>query len=317
MASLIAVEPNLDSTCYREEYDSAIEAEVASYTTSLASDVTDYRFEHGRRYHAYKQGSYILPNDEQESDRLDIMHKLIEVRFDGKLYNAPIGKNPARILDLGTGTGLWAIEMGDRFPTTEILGNDLSPIQPRWVPPNVRFEIDDVEADWTYTSKFDYIHCRCMGNAIRDWPTLFRQVHDYTKPGGYAEFVDLDLEWTSPDNSLLGTIAHKANTAGLAAYRAHGIEPSPGPHLASWMKAAGFEDIHAERLAMPVGTWPLDKKLKEVGAWNYLQMMEGLEAFHQALFTRWLGYEIAEVRAMVEAIRREFRNPGVHCLYYL
>lgn len=47
------------------------------------------------------------------------------------------------------------------------------------MPPNVRFEIDDVEADWTYTSKFDYIHCRCMGNAIRDWPRLFRQVHEY------------------------------------------------------------------------------------------------------------------------------------------
>lgn len=43
------------------------------------------------------------------------MHKLIEVRLDKKLYNAPIGKNPARILDVGTGTGLWAIEMG-RLP---------------------------------------------------------------------------------------------------------------------------------------------------------------------------------------------------------
>lgn len=141
--------------------------------------------------------------------------------------------------------------------------------------------------------------------------------HRHTKPGGYVEFVDLDLEWTSPDKSLHNTTAQKANIARLSAYRAHGIEPSPGPHLANWMKAAGFEDIHTERLAMPVGTWPQDKKLKEVGAWNYLQMMEGLEAFHQALFTRLLGWEVGEVKAMVARMRKEFKDPGVHCLYYL
>ena len=43
------------------------------------------------------------------------------------------------------------------------------------VPPNVRFEIDDVEAEWTYHEKFDYIHCRFMGNAIRNWPKLVHQ----------------------------------------------------------------------------------------------------------------------------------------------
>ena len=43
------------------------------------------------------------------------------------------------------------------------------------VPPNVRFEIDDVEAGWTYNQNFDYIHCRFMGNAIRNWSQLVDQ----------------------------------------------------------------------------------------------------------------------------------------------
>lgn len=43
------------------------------------------------------------------------------------------------------------------------------------VPPNVRFEVDDVEDEWTYHQPFDYIHCRMMGNAIKDWPKLHRQ----------------------------------------------------------------------------------------------------------------------------------------------
>lgn len=61
----------------------------------------------------------------------------------------------------------------------QVLGNDLSPIQPRWVPPNVRFEVDDVEDDWTYNQPFDFIHCRMMGNAIHDWPKLHRQCFEY------------------------------------------------------------------------------------------------------------------------------------------
>jgi hypothetical protein len=50
---------------------------------------------------------------QQEKNRLDIMHHLITIRLDNRLHLAPIGKNPHRILDLGTGTGIWAIEMGE------------------------------------------------------------------------------------------------------------------------------------------------------------------------------------------------------------
>lgn len=47
------------------------------------------------------------------------------------------------------------------------------------VPSNVRFEVDDVEAEWTYHKPFDYIHCRFLGGAIRDWPRLVRQCYEY------------------------------------------------------------------------------------------------------------------------------------------
>lgn len=40
------------------------------------------------------------------------MHKMTEVSLGGKLNLAPIPKNARRILDVGTGTGIWAIETG-------------------------------------------------------------------------------------------------------------------------------------------------------------------------------------------------------------
>ena len=50
------------------------------------------------------------------------------------------------------------------------------------VPPNVRFEVDDVEADWTYAQKFDYIHSRCMTPAIRNWSRLVQQCFEWDSP---------------------------------------------------------------------------------------------------------------------------------------
>ena len=316
--AVVAVEANLETSNYGEEPDSAYGDEVGSYTTSLATEVTNYQIENNRRYHAYKQGAYVYPNDEKESDRLDIMHKLVEVSLGGKLNLAPIPENPQRILDIGTGTGIWAIEMGDRFPDASILGNDLSPTQPRWVPPNVRFEVDDVEAEWAYHEKFDYIHCRFMGNAIQDWPRLLKQCAANTKSGGYVECIDLDLAWTSPDGSLKPEHAGlKFNREFLRACRQTNMEPCPGPQLETWMKDAGLVDTHTRRFVWPVGTWAADKHLKEVGAWNYLQITEGLEGFIYALFTRQLGYSQKECDVVCAKIRTEMKDPKIHAMFYL
>jgi len=53
----------------------------------------------------------MLPNDEREQDRLDLQHHSFRVMLNGKLHLAPI-KGANRVLDLATGTGIWAIEFG-------------------------------------------------------------------------------------------------------------------------------------------------------------------------------------------------------------
>jgi methylase of polypeptide subunit release factors len=72
-----------------------------------------------------------------EQDRLDLLHHLFLMMLDGKLYMSPTVTPPERVLDLGTGTGIWALDYGDENPGSEVIGTDLSPIQPSWVPPNV------------------------------------------------------------------------------------------------------------------------------------------------------------------------------------
>jgi hypothetical protein len=88
--------------------------------TSISSSIRDYAFENGKRYHKFREGYYVFPNDESEQDREDMKHALVVNLCGGKLHFAPIGDNPQNIIDLGTGTGIWC--MDSRYETED----------PRW-----------------------------------------------------------------------------------------------------------------------------------------------------------------------------------------
>jgi methylase of polypeptide subunit release factors len=57
---------------------------------------------------------------------------------------APISPKATKIVDLGTGSGAWCIEVADQFPNAFIRGIDLSPIQPNIVPGNCDFVVHDI-----------------------------------------------------------------------------------------------------------------------------------------------------------------------------
>ncbi|KAJ4215499.1 hypothetical protein NW757_014692, partial [Fusarium falciforme] len=69
------------------------------------------------------------------------------------------------------------MEFGDEHPEAEIVGVDLSPIQPSFVPPNVRFLIDDIDQEWEYSELFDYIHSRMMNFCVQNWRVYLRQIY--------------------------------------------------------------------------------------------------------------------------------------------
>ena len=46
------------------------------------------------------------------------------------------------------------------------------------VPPNVKFEIDNIEADWTFHEPFDFIYARMMTGSIKDWKRFIGQSYE-------------------------------------------------------------------------------------------------------------------------------------------
>jgi hypothetical protein len=79
--------------------------EIADSTRTEASSTRDYKYEHGRRYHAYREGSYPMPNDDLNTEHEHIAHHMFGIMLQDELYLAPI-ENPKNVIDLGTGTGL-------------------------------------------------------------------------------------------------------------------------------------------------------------------------------------------------------------------
>ena len=74
--------------------------------------------------------------------------------------------------------GVWAIEVGDRFPNARVRGIDLSPSQPAWVPPNVDFLVDDCEqGEWLDTDA-DLVHLRFMTIVLKDVSNVLRRARE-------------------------------------------------------------------------------------------------------------------------------------------
>ncbi|OQV09648.1 Methyltransferase domain-containing protein [Cladophialophora immunda] len=300
------------------DLDSAYGESIHSDLTSLASSITRGVWEYGRRYHSYGRSQYAFPNDDAEAERLDMQHAMQTHLLGDRLFWAPINPNPARVLDLGTGTGIWAIEFADMFPSAVVTGTDLSPIQPEWVPPNCSFEIDDAEAEWTWDEgTFDYIHNRNFVCAIRDWPKLIRQCYQFVKPGGWVEWHEKHPYLLSDDGSLPKDSAlFQWGAKFFEASIQFGTDARSPQHLKRLMEEAGFVDVQEHILKLPVGSWPKDQRLKEVGLFETVNMTEGIQGLTIMLFTRCLHWTAAEVESFLLEVRRDVKNRAIHSYYH-
>jgi len=287
---------------------------VYSDTTSVNSSVFEYQYENGRRYHAFRQGKYILPNDDREQERLDILHHFWMLVKRGHLHLAPIPANKIKsILDLGTGTGIWAMEAGDCYPDAEVIGTDLSPIQPNWVPPNVKFQVDDVEEDWTFEkNKFDLINIRNLVGSVRDWKKLFTQIYDHIKPGGFIEFTDFDIRSQYSDD---GTLREDGPTRAYYRQLWVAMEKSGTATrtdiFEGLLKEVGFEDVTVVTQKIPVKPWTKNARLKELGN-CLLELSAGYESYGLAAFTRILGMEEKKARELIRGAEREHMDLSIH-----
>lgn len=95
------------------------------------------------------------------------------------------------------------MDFADENPQASVTGTDLSPTQPSWVPPNLKFEIDDCAKPWSFPpSSFDFIHIRFLFGAIADWTALFKEAYRCCKPGGWIQSSEAEVLMCSDDGTV-------------------------------------------------------------------------------------------------------------------
>ncbi|OHE96805.1 methyltransferase [Colletotrichum orchidophilum] len=312
-SSIVADSDDMASIFDGAESDGGYGSDSATNaSTSVTSSVRDYMYENGRRYHRFREGLYNFPNDEVEQEREDMKHAMVKLLCNQKLHFAPIGEWPQQILDIGTGTGAWAIEMGDQFESATVLGVDLSPIQPDWVPPNVKFEVDDVESSWLYPrNHFDYIHSRHTVMAIKNWRSLFHKAYEHLKPGGWIELQEIHHFPSSAYNAMPPShpVAQYWSfvTQGLTSL---GIDfnAAAGDRLPNMMREAGFVNVTEKIFHVPLGTWPRNRVLKTVGMYWRTILLDGLQAIALGPLTRGLLWTPEQIEMFLVSVRRAYHD---------
>ncbi|KAF5572427.1 methyltransferase [Fusarium pseudoanthophilum] len=299
----------------QDDADSTLETDAESSTASVSSSILHYRSIQGRTFHSDKfVTEYSFPNDEQQLESVDISHHYLTVLLDGQLYLAPIGENVQKALDVGTGSGIWAIDFADQFPQAEVTATDLSPTQPKWVPPNVRFEIDDATETWTWKDNtFDFVHMRYLFGAIQDWTALYQQAYRVCTPGGWVESVEADIHFRSDDGTaeeqevykLCNKLYEEGGKAIGRTFFVHELQPTG-------MEEAGFVDIKTVDYKIPIGDWPKDSRLAEVGRFVKLTLENDIEGYTLLLWNNVLQWPKDEYQVFLMQIRKALRNRKIH-----
>ncbi len=219
----------------------------AQVHTTARTNVTDTKSSHELLLSA----PYILPLDATETSRLDFQHYALRQALGGN-YAAPINK-PQSILDVGTGTARWGIELATVFPKASVIGLDVMIPHLLTYPRNFAFVHGNVLDGLPFANAtFDFVHQRLL------LPTLpMQRLHfvlselvRITTPAGWIELVEADI------NMQCGGSSHRKLVEwAVEASRRYGIDPRLGTRVGEFLSMMKLENIEVRSVSLPVGQW--------------------------------------------------------------
>jgi ubiquinone/menaquinone biosynthesis C-methylase UbiE len=308
VVSDVQVDSSDQDSSYEEEDRSTI-------STSLNSSVMMFRTYHGRRFHAFEESHYWLPNDDAEIGRLSIQHICWRISLGGKLFLAPLKPDIHNALDVGTGAGEWAMEFAEQFPSANVIGTDLSPVQDPKTPPNCNWLVDNAEQEWIFDVKFDYVHSRMLLLGIHDWDRYLEQAYNNLKPGGWVEVQEplfptshIEDGGVTLESPFKRWVTHIVEAAAV-----DNIDTQIAPRFAEYFKRAGFINIVKQEVIWPVGPWAKGEREKMLGHWVYENTRLFLDSA-KLLFVKRLDWEIERIEQLMKEAEADIQSKKSH--YY-
>lgn len=195
---------------------------------------------------------YLLPKDALEDQRLTYQHHVL-YRTISNHYLAPIS-SATTILDVGTGTGIWPVDMAALFPQAHIVGVDVTLSSlPRPLPSTCLFAQANILQGLPFPDQqFDLTHQRLLVAAIPTlhWPAVIQELVRVTRSGGWVELLEIGdtIQHAGPATTRFLTWMTTIS-------KTRGFEMDILHHLGDLLRQAGCEAIEAQEIPIPLGKW--------------------------------------------------------------
>jgi len=199
---------------------------------------------------------------EKECARLDAMHRAFQEYLDGRLSFAPLEEsNPQAILELGSGSGLWAIEAAHQFPKAHVTAVDLQPI-PRELPSNIEMRTLNLVDPLPFPEEsFDIIHARAVFMHLPGAAKVLIHIIGLLKPGGWLVLDEQDIQFTGAGPAtaqIVEALKDKMRTRGTTFGRITYAE--------TCLAMGVFDEVHSKEVPLYISEQSDDVKLNRLGA---------------------------------------------------
>ncbi|KAI8974680.1 S-adenosyl-L-methionine-dependent methyltransferase [Pilobolus umbonatus] len=226
----------------------------SSVPFSGSSEGRNFQFIAGRRFNNDEDVAYLLPNDNDEADRLHQQHWIIRYSFQCN-YHSPIKKQlqeGIQVIDAGCGPATWTFEMAETYPNSKFYGIDVSFVFPEAIkPPNVDLQICNVSKELPFDeNSIDFFHQRLLVAALSkcDIQAGLKNAYKVLKPGAYIELVEPNLNGFES----VGPVCANMQSTMDDMMAKKGMLANLGDHLQELLEEAGYVNIHFQTKRMPV-----------------------------------------------------------------
>lgn len=196
---------------------------------------------------------YLIPRKASEVNRLDLQHYALRELL-GTNHLAPITE-PRSVLDVGTGTGQWAVDMSREFPGALVVGADQPPpIATHDAPRYSYVRLNLLRGLPFRDGTFDYVHQRLLraGIPLAAWPEAVRELTRVVARGGVVELGESGEYWGNAGpaaSRFFGLMRQLGSRFGMD------TEGPPALGLPRLLADAGLDDIGERHVTVPVGEW--------------------------------------------------------------
>ncbi|KAK5653419.1 hypothetical protein OQA88_8904 [Cercophora sp. LCS_1] len=261
--------------------------------------------------------SYPLPKPQTQAEtaRLDIQHALSLADANGALLLSPFpppNGTSLHVADIGSGTGSWTLNFAHRYPSTNVVGIDLS-LPAIETPANATFVIHDLQKPWPATGalarQFDLIHGRQILLNLPDPVTALRHAFDRLRPGGIIEFREwwCPMGWEGDQDSVPLLVEWHRWTVEAAARIGcdHGFaEKLPGA-----LESVGFVALHVVDSRVELGGWGSGDERNEKTDLLLRELIRvGAPAYAGKMFVGLLGWDVKRAEDYAERVARELER---------